>query len=228
MQQYCELVNDGLRGADAVVAPTQWMADALKQGFAATGKVRVVLNGRTIATPGMPKAERLLQAVSIGRGWDEAKGFAVLEGLDAAMPVKVAGETTLEGPGGAGALSEEQVLALFRRSSVYVACSVYEPFGLAPLEAALCGCAVVANDIGSLREVWGDAAIYFSGASELKSVLDRLTKTPAELHGAQLQARRRAMELTAERMVDGYLELYAELMEARERGVSVEAAAYAG
>ena len=228
MQRYCELVNDGLRGADAVVAPTQWMADALKQGFAATGKVRVVLNGRTIATPGMPKAERLLQAVSIGRGWDEAKGFAVLEGLDAGMPVMVAGETTLEGPGGAGALSEEQVLALFRRSSVYVACSVYEPFGLAPLEAALCGCAVVANDIGSLREVWGDAAIYFSGASELKGVLDRLTKRPAELHGAQLQARRRAMELTAERMVDGYLELYAELMEARERGVSVEAAAYAG
>jgi len=37
----------------------------------------------------------------------------------------------------------------------------YEPFGLAPLEAALSRCAIVANDIPSLREVWGSAAMYF-------------------------------------------------------------------
>jgi glycosyltransferase involved in cell wall biosynthesis len=222
------LVSDGLRGADAVVAPTQWMADALDRGFAGAKDVQVVLNGRTIPCPAMPKVERLLQAVSIGRGWDEAKGFAVLEGLDAAMPVIVAGETTLEGPDGAGALSEKQVLALFRRSSVYVASSVYEPFGLAPLEAALCGCAVVANDIGSLREVWGGAATYFSGTRELKQILDGLVEAPAELRCAQLQARRRASELTAERMVRGYLDLYEELLQGRGLEMSAEEEAYAG
>jgi glycosyltransferase involved in cell wall biosynthesis len=228
LRRYCGLVADGLRGANAIVAPTQWMAGALARGFSAASNVRVVLNGRTIPCPPIPKMDRLLQAVSIGRGWDEAKGFAVLEGLDAAMPVVIAGETTLEGPGGAGALSEEQVLALFRRSSVYVAASVYEPFGLAPLEAALCGCAVVANDIGSLREVWGEAAIYFSGARQLKRSLDRLVETPSELRCAQLQARRRALEMTAERMVEGYLEIYRELLDGRERGLSAETAAYAG
>jgi len=228
IRRYCQLVGDGLRGADAVVAPTRWMADALAQGFAEAKDVRVVLNGRTIPCPALPTAERLLQAVSLGRGWDEAKGFAVLEGLDAAMPVIVAGETTLEGPGGAGALSEEQVMGLFRRSSAYVASSVYEPFGLAPLEAALCGCAVVANDIGSLHEVWGGAAIYFSGARELRQVLDRLVAAPAELRCAQLHARRRALELTAERMVQGYLDIYEELLEGHAREMSVEAAAYAG
>jgi hypothetical protein len=228
LRRYCKLVSDGLRGADTVVAPTRWMADALGRGFVTASDVRVVLNGRTIPCPLMPKVDRLLQAVSIGRGWDEAKGFAVLEGLDAAMPVVVAGETTLEGPGGAGALSEKQVLALFRRSSVYVAASVYEPFGLAPLEAALCGCAVVANDIGSLREVWGGAAIYFRGAAELKQVLDRLVEVPAELRCAQLQARRRAMELTAERMVEGYLEIYTELLEGQPDDMPAEAEAYAG
>ena len=228
MRRYCALVSDGLRGADTVVAPTRWMADALTLGFSAASDVRVVLNGRTIPCPAIPKVERMLQAVSIGRGWDEAKGFGVLEGLDAAMPVVVAGETTLEGPGGAGALSEEQVLALFRRSSVYVASSVYEPFGLAPLEAALCGCAVVANDIESLREVWGGAAIYFSGAAHLRRVLDCLVEAPAELRCAQLQARRRALELTAERMADGYVEIYTELLDGRVRGMSAETEAYAG
>ena len=228
IDRYCALVSDGLLGADAVVAPTQWMADALRRGFRAAEDVHVVLNGRTIPQDATPQVERVLQAVSIGRGWDEAKGFATLDGLQAKMPVLIAGETTLEGPGGAGALSEEQVLTLFRRSSVYVAASVYEPFGLAPLEAALCGCAVVANDIGSLREIWGEAALYFKGPSELKSLLDRLAETPEELLRAQRQAQRRASELTSERMVDGYLELYVELIESRERGLSAEAAVYAG
>lgn len=228
LRQYCALVSSGLKGASAVVAPTRWMAGALGRGFAEAKDIRVVLNGRTIPCSAMPRVDRFLQAVSIGRGWDEAKGFSVLDGMDAAMPVMVAGETTLEGPSGAGALSEEQVLALFRRSSVYVASSVYEPFGLAPLEAALCGCAVVANDIGSLREVWGEAAIYFRGADELKRTLDRLVDAPAELRCAQLQARRRAMELTAARMVDGYLELYTELLDGREQRLSVETATYAG
>lgn len=227
LRRYRALVSRGLEGADAVVAPTRWMAGALEQGFAAARGVRVVFNGRTIPNAAVMHGERRLQAVSIGRGWDEAKGFAVLEDLDAAMPVMVAGETTLEGPGGAGALSEEEVLCLFRQSSVYVASSVYEPFGLAPLEAALCGCAVVANDIESLREVWGAAATYFRGASDLKLTLDRLVESPADLRAAQLQARRRALELTSEKMVDGYLELYMELIEGRGKGVSAETAAYA-
>ena len=35
----------------------------------------------------------------------------------------------------------------------------YEPFGLAILEAAQAGCALVLGDIPSLRELWADAAL---------------------------------------------------------------------
>jgi len=190
------------------------MAAALRHGFATTGDVRVIENGRTIPPEDGNPAQRVLQAVSVGRLWDEAKGFSVLDGMDAAMPVLVAGETELEAPG-AGALTEAEVLALFRRSSVYVAASVYEPFGLAPLEAALCGCAVVANDIASFREVWGDAALYFRGAASLEEILDRLVESGDALRAAQTRSQNRAMEFTAERMTDGYLSLYAELLESR-------------
>jgi glycogen(starch) synthase len=226
LDRYCALVQDGLRGADAVVAPTQWMADALERGFA-IGEVRAILNGRTIPCPAAHFDHRVLQAVAVGRLWDEAKGFAVLNGLETAMPVIVAGETTLEGAAGAGVLSEDEVIALFRRSSVYLATSVYEPFGLAPLEAALCGCGVVANGIDSLREVWGDAAIYFEGAAELKCVLDDLAASPEKLRGAQQRSLARGLELSAEKMVDGYVALYAQLMEARDGSACEEAEAYA-
>ena len=43
--------------------------------------------------------------------------------------------------------SEAELMALLARSSIYIATSIYEPFGIAPLEAALCGCAVIANGI---------------------------------------------------------------------------------
>jgi glycosyltransferase involved in cell wall biosynthesis len=228
LRRYCALVNAGLRGATSIVAPTQWMAHALRRGFPAARNAAVILNGRTIEDTRVDPCQRVLQAVAIGRLWDEAKGFSVLAGMQAAMPVVVAGETTLEDAAAAGALSEEEVLALFRCSSVYVATSVYEPFGLAPLEAALCGCAVVANDIESLREVWGDAAIYYRGAAQLRGVLDRLVERPDELRCARLRSQRRGLELSIDKMVDGYLGLYTELLTGRLTQERQRVAAYAG
>lgn len=58
---------------------------------------------------------------------------------------------------------------------------IYEPFGIAPLEAALCGCTVVANDIASLREVWGDDALYFDGPRSLSMLLHQLNRDKRQL-----------------------------------------------
>ena len=52
-----------------------------------------------------------------------------------------------------------------RRASIYAEPARYEPFGLAALEAARAGCALVLGDIPSLREVWGDAALYVAAAT---------------------------------------------------------------
>jgi glycosyltransferase involved in cell wall biosynthesis len=49
---------------------------------------------------------------------------------------------------------------LLARASIYVHPARYEPFGLAILDAALAGCALVLGDIPSLRELWHDAAIF--------------------------------------------------------------------
>ena len=67
---------------------------------------------------------------------------------------------------------------LLSRAAIYIATSKYEPFGLAPLEAALSRCAILANDIPNLREIWGDAACYFR-SSDAESLSEAL----ALLHG---------------------------------------------
>lgn len=221
LAQYRSLVTDGLRGADAVIAPTQWMLNALAANFEIPSRAQVIANGRSVPSA-IAQSERRMQAVSAGRLWDEAKNLKILSELDCSIPVLVAGEIEHEHsrvtyprdfPVLLGALDEQELLGLFRQSSIYICTSVYEPFGLAPLEAALCGCAVLANDIPSLREVWGDAAIYFEDAESLSAALELLTNEPCVLERARTRARERAQHFTAQRMTESYFEFLQNILQ---------------
>lgn len=53
--------------------------------------------------------------------------------------------------------SDEALSALYNRAAVFVHPSVWEGWGLPPMEAMACGCAVVGTDHGGLREFATDA-----------------------------------------------------------------------
>lgn len=61
----------------------------------------------------------------------------------------------------AGSVSDEQLRALYEAATAFVFPSLYEGFGIPPIEAMLCGCPVIASDISAIREVCGDAVAYF-------------------------------------------------------------------
>ena len=58
-------------------------------------------------------------------------------------------------------VSAVELVALYRRAAALVFPSLYEGFGLPPLEAMACGCPVACSAIPSLAEVCGDAALTF-------------------------------------------------------------------
>jgi glycosyltransferase involved in cell wall biosynthesis len=239
---YRGVVERGLAGASLVIAPSKWMLRSIEDGFdtrepgghkpGGKQKSRVIYNGRT---PGWfdPMAGKENYAASAGRLWDEGKQSRLLMELERpALPIVVAGATEAAGvsahggssgaPGAGvrlvGELSEGAMRKLLSRASIYIATSKYEPFGLAPLEAALSRCALVANDIPSLREVWGDAALYFR-----KDDARSLGEALALLHGddelrldyANRAYQRALRHYAAERMVDEYLAAYGALMDRR-------------
>jgi len=62
---------------------------------------------------------------------------------------------------GTGRVSNAELRALYEHALCFVFPSLYEGFGLPPLEAMHCGCPVLVSRRASMPEVCGDAALYF-------------------------------------------------------------------
>lgn len=68
-----------------------------------------------------------------------------------------------------GRVSDNELVRLYNQATCFLFPSIYEGFGLPPIEAMNCGCPVLASDIPVLREVCGGAAIFFN-PNDTKSI----------------------------------------------------------
>ena len=64
-----------------------------------------------------------------------------------------------------GFVEEDQLVLLYNRAALFIYPSLYEGFGLPPLEAMACGCPVVASNVTAIPEVLGDAALLVDPTS---------------------------------------------------------------
>ncbi len=224
--RYRDEVGAGLRAADLVAAPTGAMLNALLRHYGPLAQARIIPNGRdaSLFIPA-PKEPLILSA---GRLWDEAKNVAALERVAPKLPwpVYVAGEHNTPTAAAAnvhrlGQLSSKELHPWFARTSIYVLPARYEPFGLSALEAGLSGCALVLGDIASLREVWGDAALFVPPDDHvaLLSAIQNLITNPRLRRIMSDRARAVALRYWTERMAEGYLAAYRTLLR-QHRGVA--------
>jgi glycosyltransferase involved in cell wall biosynthesis len=208
--RYYKAVRTGLAAADLLVAPTRAMLDDLVRLYGPACPRLVVPNGRHAAHRHVGKQKLVLAA---GRLWDEGKNVGALTRVAARLdwPVAVAGEGRVcEGVVALGRLGREELDAILARAAIFAAPARYEPFGLAPLEAGLAGCALVLGDIPSLREVWGDAALFVPPGDDaaLEWALEALIRDNRQRNELARRARHRAASYTPERMAAGYLAAY--------------------
>lgn len=225
--RYRQVVSTGLHAAGRVVAPSAAMLDALHTHYGPLPSSEVIYNARS-AEDFPPGPERDPFILSAGRLWDEAKNVAALESAAPRLgwPVKVAGNALH--PNGTrvesrhvemlGLLPPAELSRWMRCAAVYALPARYEPFGLSALEAALSGCALVLGDIPSLREVWGDAALFVppDDVDALVAALETLRCDEALRVALATRARARALTYTPQRMAAGYLSVYAGLLGARD------------
>ena len=212
LQWRADATAAGLRTAAAVIAPTAAHAAATEAVYGPT-RMHVVHNGCDPSTlPNLPRQRAVLTA---GRLWDDGKGVAELDraamGLDA--PVRAAGPT--QGPNGArktfghldllGTLDQPGMAAAYAGASVFASMALYEPFGLAVLEAAQAGMALVLSDLPGFRELWDGAALFVAAPAALQPALRQALDQPGALAAA---ARERAGRYTVDAMVSGTLAVH--------------------
>lgn len=113
-----------------------------------------------------------------------------------------------------GLATDEHLAKLYRKSIGLVYPSLYEGFGLPPLEAMSCGTAVVASNVASIPEVVGDAGLLFDPTStdELADRLVFLLKNPAERERLIIKGRARAGAFTWDTTVNETLAIYRSLV----------------
>jgi len=218
---YRTRVAAGLHGARLVAAPTRAMLQSLQPNYGVPLSGLVLPNGRD-PRRFAPKPKQPF-VFAAGRLWDEAKNLAALDAVagDLPWPVRVAGSCAhpagrISQPKSAQALGElpsHEVALHMASASIYALPARYEPFGLSVLEAGLSGCGLVLGDLASLREVWGDAAVYVrpTDSAALREALLRLIADPQELQRLGAAARQRALRFSRARMADAVLAAYARL-----------------
>jgi glycosyltransferase involved in cell wall biosynthesis len=181
-------VARGLAAADAVIAPSRSFASALQARYGVARPIHAIRNGRR---PIAAAATRHQHALTAGRLWDAGKNIATLDAAAALLPRPVLAAGPAVGPNGAradcrhlqllGPLHAPAMAAQFASAFVFVSLARYEPFGLAVLEAAQAGCALVLSDIPTFRELWDCAALFVDPDDPvaLAELLGGLLRLPA-------------------------------------------------
>jgi glycosyltransferase involved in cell wall biosynthesis len=217
--KYRDRVLRSLQAADLVTTPTVAMLEAVLEHYGSKlPRTRVIANGCDSSRfkPGVKEPFIL----SAGRLWDEGKNVAALSRIASRLswPVYLAGEQR-NGEGSAvtpsdcrllGQLSQETLATWYARAPIYALPARYEPFGLSALEAALSSCALVLGDIPSLREVWGDRAVFVppNDGDALRAAIQDLIDDPVKREQVAHRCRNRAQQFTAEHMSAEYLAAY--------------------
>jgi glycogen synthase len=223
--EYLRRVRAALRRADAVVAPTFAFRKQLTREHGHAWDAVVIPNGRS--DEAFQPGEKDAKILSAGRLWDEAKNLRLLDDIapELAWPAAVAGEPALPNvrPFASrslrklGQLDEFVMAEELSRAGIYAAPALYEPFGLAVLEAALSGCALVLSDLPTFRESWEGCARFVPPGSRTAWIeaLNQLAWNDAERRWFQTRARARALAFSTRRQAHAYRTVYQRLALAR-------------
>ena len=113
-----------------------------------------------------------------------------------------------------GYVSRATLRLLYNRASVFVYPSLYEGFGLPPVEAMACNCPVVASNSSALPETLGDAALLVDPHStmELTGAMAAVIGDPELARSLRAKGRRKAAEYTWEKTAAQTRAVYADAL----------------
>lgn len=230
-----ELVRAGLHAADVVLAPTAAFAAVTQRLYGLLEAPTAVHNGRTpLAVSGGAPDDFVFTA---GRLWDEGKNVVTMDAAAGRLDVPLHAAGPIRGPNGAqvlfdnihplGTLDEDELGRWLAARPIFVSSALYEPFGLAVLEAAAAGCPLILSDIPTFRELWDGFATFVPARDEAGFVraIGALAGDNLTRRSMGAAARERAARFTPDAMAAQMAAIYRGLLPAVARPVLAARAA---
>jgi glycosyltransferase involved in cell wall biosynthesis len=212
------------RSAQLVIVPSAFVRDRAEETLGLDrGRIRVIHHGidHERFSPGSAAREPFL--LYPARPWPHKnharlyEAFALLrrDRPDLKLVLTGGGHSgeTPDGVAVVGNVGIDELVSLYRRASALVFPSLYEGFGLPPLEAMACGCPVACSVAASLPEVCGDAARYFA-PDEPEEIAAAVAEVLADPGPWSERGIEQAAGFTWERSARAHEDVYRELLAA--------------
>jgi glycosyltransferase involved in cell wall biosynthesis len=180
--------------------------------------LRLLYAGRVSAGKGVHTVMEALKVLVRDRGLDHVKLVVIGDQISkyAALRRAVHRHQLHQYVRFLGYVSEETLAVMYRLAAVFVFPSLYEGFGLPPLEAMASGTPVVTSNVSSLPEVAGDAALLinpYEPAAIADAMYRVLTDEPLR-RSLREKGLRRAAQFSWEASARRVREIYQEVGEA--------------
>lgn len=205
------LLSRALRAADEIVSVSHFTAERVRARFGRESTVTPLAPAAWTRVPGEAEVAEVrarlrlpdrfvVQVASVEPRKDV--DLLVRAGALAGLPVVLAGagSAAVTGPGqviGLGYVDQGDLPGIYAAATVVAYLSLYEGFGLPPLEAMACGAAVVASRTGPMPEVLGQgAALVGRDEQEVAGVLRDLASDEGARAALAAAGRRRAEQFS--------------------------------
>lgn len=214
-----QLVSDWrVKTAKIAVTPEGVDASIVKQSQISNARCQILLKKLNVRAPYIfyvGNAHPHKNVAGLIRAFCKLRGkypglSLVLAGYDHYFWQKIKNENQFPNIVFTGFITDEELAALYKQAECFVMPSLEEGFGIPLLEAMSCLCPVASSAAGSLKEVGGDAAIYFDpqNTEDMQDKIECILKSESLRNKLIAKGRIRANVFSWKKLARETLEVY--------------------
>ncbi len=108
-----------------------------------------------------------------------------------------------------GYVDDAKLTELYRNALFSIYPSLYEGFGIPPLESMVCGCPVIASKIDAIEEICGDAVLFIDpyNVSDITDKMNMLLSNPELQNNLRIRGKKQVLNYSWEKSAEKVLDI---------------------